>query len=242
MFFMDDVSPVYLNTDASNVGIGAYLHQLVEGKRIPIQFVSKLLTKPERRWDTVEKEAYAIVYSSKKLEYLLRDRQFILRTDSKNLTYLNTEHKPKVQRWKLSVQHMDFKVQHIAGKDNIEADAFSRWKKEERNELNVMNLEKINDRDYLPKEVYERIKKAHNMLVGHDGVQRTIESLLKTGIPKWKGMRKDVNKFIKECVICQKMSTQNIGSKINPFTLSCVEPMQRIYIDTIGHINLGIIQ
>jgi hypothetical protein len=74
------------------------------------------------------------------------------------------------------------------------------------------------------------------------GIQRTIEMLIKTGIPKWKGMRKDVTKVIKECVICQKMSTQNIGSQINPFTLSCVEPMQRIYIDTIGHINLGIIQ
>merc|ERR1712023_519506 len=30
LFFLNDKDPIYLNTDASNVGIGAYLYQVVE--------------------------------------------------------------------------------------------------------------------------------------------------------------------------------------------------------------------
>ena len=61
-----------------------------------------------------------------KLEHLIRDRPFILKTDNKNLTYLNASHREKVKRWKIAIQHYDFQVLHIPGVDNIEADAFSR--------------------------------------------------------------------------------------------------------------------
>jgi hypothetical protein len=36
LFFMDDVSPKYLYTDASNNGVGAYLYQLKDGQEVPI--------------------------------------------------------------------------------------------------------------------------------------------------------------------------------------------------------------
>jgi len=77
LFFMDDISPIYLHTDASNVGIGAYLHQQVDARRVPIQFISKTLTKTERKWDTVEKEAYAIFYAFNKLEAVPASRSNI---------------------------------------------------------------------------------------------------------------------------------------------------------------------
>jgi hypothetical protein len=51
-------------------------------------------------------------------------------------------------------------------------------------------------------------------------------------------MRNDIKQFIRECPICQKMSPMNIGSQINPFTLATCEPMKRIYIDTIGPLNI----
>ena len=41
--------------------------------------------------------------------------------------YINVNPKSKVQRWKLAIQHYDFDIEHIAGKDNIIADAFSRF-------------------------------------------------------------------------------------------------------------------
>ena len=99
LFFVDDPSPIYLHTDdASDFGIGAYLFQVRDGKEYPIQFINKAFKREQLRCDTLEKEAYAIFYALKKLEHLLRDVKFTLRTDHKNLTFLNKEHSGKVQR------------------------------------------------------------------------------------------------------------------------------------------------
>ena len=119
LFFVDEEKPVFLNTDASNHGIGASLYQLdEEGKKIPIQFISKKLNKTELGWNIVEKEMYSIFYSIMKLDHLLRDQYFILQTDSKILSHMNTDHKDKVKRWKIAIQHFNFDVLHIDGKDN----------------------------------------------------------------------------------------------------------------------------
>ena len=126
LYFIDDKLPIFLHTDASVIGIGSYLFQLKDGKRIPIRFVNKLLNKTERNWNIVEKEMYSIFFSFMKLEHLLRDTHFTLRTDSKILSHMNVDHKEKVKRWKIAIQQYDFDVEHISGKDNIEADALSR--------------------------------------------------------------------------------------------------------------------
>ena len=45
LFFLDDVSPIYLHTDASQYGMGAYLFQVREeggvNREVPIRFLSK---------------------------------------------------------------------------------------------------------------------------------------------------------------------------------------------------------
>merc|ERR1711991_969210 len=92
---MDEDLPIYLHTDASIIGIGGYLFQVKDKKRIPIQFLNKQLNSTERNWNIVEKDMHAIFYCFMKLEYLLRDRQFILRTDSRILFRMNTYHEEK---------------------------------------------------------------------------------------------------------------------------------------------------
>ena len=62
LYFIDDDAPVFLHTDASNYGIGGYLYQVIDDARVPIQFVSRKLNKRELKWNTVEKEAYAIFH------------------------------------------------------------------------------------------------------------------------------------------------------------------------------------
>ena len=99
---------------------------MIDGKEVPVAFVSKMLSDQEIRWNITEKEAYAIVYCLKKLKYLLRDRSFTLRTDHKNLIFIDTETSAKVKRWKLMVQEYDFFIEHIAGKAIVVADGFSR--------------------------------------------------------------------------------------------------------------------
>ena len=94
---------------------------------MPIAFISKTLTQAQRdKWSTPQKEGYAIYYALCKLEHLLLDREFVIHTDHKNLTYINDSVNAMVVRWKLYLQEYTFKIQYIKGQDNMVADNFSR--------------------------------------------------------------------------------------------------------------------
>ena len=132
LFFVDGDSPVFLHTDACDTGIGAYLFQITDGVEKPIGFLSKSLSGAELNWSTFEKEGFAIYKALEHFEYILRDIKFTLRTDHRNLLYLNEKASQKVQRWKLQIQQYNFDVEHIPGIDNIVADLYSR--------LNAVNI------------------------------------------------------------------------------------------------------
>jgi hypothetical protein len=247
--FVDYDAPVYLHTDASDIGIGADLFQIKGGNVIPIAFISKALNSTESRWSTPEQECYAIFYALVKYEYLLRDIFFTLRTDHRNLTFLNESPMQKVKRWKMAIMHYNFNIEHIPGKDNVIADALSRMVKKPANMKQVRDVndtdtddhiyaideETLRDVSYfrLEDEVYEKLAKVHNSVVGHHGVERMISSL-KRANENWKSMRSDCRKYIIQCVECQKMSAIKYPIHINPFTRAAYAPMDRIAIDTIG--------
>ena len=126
LFFLDPKADVFLHTDASDYGIGGYLWQQIAGREQPVAFISKSLSGPQKRWDTPQKEAYAIFYSITQLDHLLRDIHFTVKTDHKNLVYINETASPMVVRWKIAIQGYDFHILHIPGKDNLVADGFSR--------------------------------------------------------------------------------------------------------------------
>ena len=70
-WFLNDHSPIFLQTDASNYGIGAYLFQRVTQPDAtilehPIGFVSKSIGKGHSNWDIPMKEGFAIFYALKK--------------------------------------------------------------------------------------------------------------------------------------------------------------------------------
>ena len=127
LFFYDPHLPVHLHTDACNTGIGAYLFQIdAEGNELPIAFMSRNLRGAELNWSTFEQECFAIHQALKKFEYLLRDVKFTIRTDHRNLLFLNNDASSKVLHWKWDIQQYNFDVQHIPGRDNIVADLYSR--------------------------------------------------------------------------------------------------------------------
>jgi hypothetical protein len=107
LYFINDEAPIFLHTDASDYAIGAYLFQVVDDHEQPIRFMSKSLSGAQLRWSTIEKEAYAIWYSLKKFNDLLQGMKFTLRTDHRNLTFINSKSSPEVQRWKLDIQAYD---------------------------------------------------------------------------------------------------------------------------------------
>jgi transposase InsO family protein len=227
LFFLSDDGEIFLHTDASDYGLGGYCFQIINGIEKPVAFVSKMLSDSEIRWTTTEKEAYAIVYCLKKLEYLLRDRTFTLRTDHKNLIYVDAESSAKVKRWKLVVQEYDFFIEHIAGKLNTVADGFSRLLQLEEEHLY------LHDEFSLTREEHNHIETAHNEWVGHHGVERTLQKLISQG-KRWKYMREHVKRFIRRCPCCQKMSFLSTPIHTHPFTTACYEPMERWAIDTLG--------
>jgi hypothetical protein len=246
LFFVDLSAPVFLHTDASKYGIGGYLFQVINGQQKPIRFLSKSLTKTERKWSVYEKEGYAIFYCLMKMEHLLRDSHFTLRTDHRNLIFINTDLRDKVKRWKLAIQTFDFDVEHIEGEKNIEADGFSRIltipKEEElepseldHNSLFVLrsDSEPRVQVERLPADVYQNIYQVHNSDVGHFGVERTLEKL-KSIKKRWKGMRRHVKRFINRCEVCQKLSFVRPLINTAPFTLADYDPFNRICVDTIG--------
>jgi hypothetical protein len=125
--FLDGEGDVHLKTDASYYGMGTYLSQIRKGGEYPVAFLSKTLSKEQLKWKVPEKECYAIFWSFKKLEYLIRDIKFTLHTDHRNLTFLKTAGSDKILRWKLEIQGYNCRVIFIKGEDNMVADGFSRF-------------------------------------------------------------------------------------------------------------------
>ena len=261
LYFMDTQSPVFLHTDASDYGIGAYLFQVVDGEERPAAFISKTLSETQLRWSTIEKEAYAIFYALTQLQHLIRDRFFTLRTDHNNLTYLNVHPSAKVLRWKLAIQEYDFAIEHIPGKHNHVADNMSRLcasqkppKSKHNKEPNTLSsstkvvahalaslvpidVHYVYDdsiRVKIPQDKYYLLGQVHSSKVGHHGFERTYAKLQAKG-KTWDNMRAHIRQFIRQCPICQKLSYIKVPIQTHPFTVSSYAPMDKINIDYLGH-------
>lgn len=245
IFFMDDTSPIYLETDASDYGIGAYLYQVIDGTHHPIAFISKTLHGAELKWDTAQKEGYAIFYALKKWEYLLRDRFFTLKTDHDNLVKLKSMYKSekKVQRWLTCFQEYDYHLEHIKGTLNEVADTLSRLCEIESIPVadRICFLEEFR----VPQKYWKHISRVHHSNTGHRGVEATMDKL-KELIDKqeitlteegWPNMREHIKRFIRRCPCCQKMSQLKSSIKANPFTMSTYEVMERLAVDFIERLT-----
>jgi hypothetical protein len=206
--------------------------------------MSKSLDERQQRWDTPEKESYAIFLALKKWDHLLKNINFRLRTDHKNLTYLNFAGSPKVYRWKLAVQGFDFDIEHVPGKDNVVADVLSRLcprvgtdytKADQVSRVLSDYRQVLNSDGKLGQEFCQVIQKYHNSEVGHSGVERTLGAMKKHNVIPWPHMRKHVEYYIKHvCPCCQKMNQLKPVIHANPFTTSTYRVMEVINLDLIG--------
>ena len=247
LFFLDPKADVFLHTDASDYGIGGYLWQQIAGREQPVAFISKSLSGPQKRWDTPQKEAYAIFYSITQLDHLLRDIHFTVKTDHKNLVYINETASPMVVRWKIAIQGYDFHILHIPGKDNLVADGFSRLVPNVLASLVVVEPEEqemyfcpmvIESESRIPDSVRMILKRVHNSTTGHHGVERTMQKVAticeEENKPMIENLRKHVDEFIKKCPCCQKMNFLKVPVHTKHFTVASYEPHQRLNIDTMG--------
>ncbi|KAK9710011.1 RNase H-like domain found in reverse transcriptase [Popillia japonica] len=120
--------PFVLQTDASSIGAAGVLFQKEEGQRRIVSYSSLRFNKTEQRYHIKQQECLAVIWAIKRYHPYLEDRPFLLRTDSKALSWLDgfRETKSKLMRWSLLLQEFQYTVEHVPGKDNQLPDALSR--------------------------------------------------------------------------------------------------------------------
>ena len=213
---MNENAPITLQTDASDYEIGGYLFQTVDGMVQVIMCISKVL------------------------EDMLKHVRFHLKTDHKNLAYINCAHTGKVAQWKLYLQDWNFTVSWVEGQEVHQQvpDKLSRLVS------NPEEIETSNDTDTATLSVavaqvdisdaeYAIISSQHNATRGHSGVDVTLNRLREGGYT-FPNLELKVRTFIRKCPLCQLTSQIKPLVKVKRFTTAALYPFQVICADHIG--------
>ena len=124
---------VGISCDASELGIGAVLfHRYQDSSERPITNASKTLTKAQRHYSQIHKEALAIIFALKKFHQFLYGRQFILITDHKPLItifgpFKETPHfaANQLARGSLMLSQYNYTIEYRKTANHGNADALS---------------------------------------------------------------------------------------------------------------------
>ena len=143
----DPTLEVCVFSDASHTHWGAVITQVpAEQMQLPLReqvhqpliFLSGAFRGSSLKWPIIDKEAYALIHTVRKCDYLLiRERGCHLFTDHRNLIYLfnpagegrsmGRPQAERVQRWGWILMGLNYVIHHVPGEDNIWADMLSRW-------------------------------------------------------------------------------------------------------------------
>ncbi|XP_078694909.1 uncharacterized protein LOC144923898 [Branchiostoma floridae x Branchiostoma belcheri] len=125
----DHDKPFVIQVDACDNGVGAVLSQAdEEGRDHPIAYRSQKLSERQKKWSTIEKECYAILFAIEQFRYYVYGRPFTVQSDHKPLTWLGQirDKNRRLMRWSLNLQGYDITFEHKKGAQNGNADALSR--------------------------------------------------------------------------------------------------------------------
>lgn len=149
-----DDADLFLFTDASLDGWAAALFQIklykpevsiITQDLEPLYFLSGNFEGAKHRWSIPEKEAFAIVESVERLDYMLiRIKPFYILTDHRNHkfifdsnTHLKQATRHKISRWALSLSSFNYNILFIEGNNNLWADLLSCWGQKQCSSLSV---------------------------------------------------------------------------------------------------------
>ena len=126
-----------VETDASNLGLGAVLLQAGQDKiEHPICYLSRALTDAEKNYDTSNKEGLGVVWACSELRPYLYGKPFTIRSDHQPLKWALNLSDPKMPRdkrqmtrlihWGAALQEYDYEIEHKPGRSMLFADPLSR--------------------------------------------------------------------------------------------------------------------
>lgn len=193
---------------------------------MPIAFASRALNKREQTIMTdsaIEKELLAIVWSVKHFRQYLYGRKFLIYTDHKPLTYLNSmcNENLRLMKYKAELSEFEFDIKYKKGCLNTNADALSR-----------MFIVLVADEDVRLKLIEEN---HDTVTAGHRGVETTIKRINKLGY-SWPEIRKDVREVLKKCQSCQKHKMYRKTKMPMMETDTPSHPWQKVALDIVGHL------
>jgi transposase InsO family protein len=216
--------PLRIETDASDLALGACASQERNGNWHPIAYYSRKFTGPEERYDVHDKELMAIVDAMKHWRiYAESCSELTVFTDHKNLThFLTTKELNKRQvRWAELLGQYKFKIVYTPGKDNARADALSRRKDlagtkevvsgailQQYKDGSLGPTQQLNNilkiTNQVPEELQTEIIRQHHddPVHGHPGIARTMELIQRNY--EFSNMKDKVRDFISKCADCQK--------------------------------------
>ena len=130
----DPQLPVVVQTDACEAGVsGVMSHVMPNGDEKPVLFLSRALSKSERNYSQLDREALAIFWTVKKLHRFLYLKHFTLMTDCQALTSIFHPAKEipqmsaqRLQRYAIYLSGMSYDIKFRKSGENGNADALSR--------------------------------------------------------------------------------------------------------------------
>lgn len=138
--------PIELFTDASSLGFGAVLIQIINDRQHVVAYFSMRTTEIESRYHSYELETLAVVRAIKHFRHFLYGRKFKVITDCNALKA--SKHKqellPRVYRWWAYLQNFDFDIEYRKGERMQHADFLSRNLDQLSVNIMTKNLDWIN--------------------------------------------------------------------------------------------------
>ena len=143
LIYPEPTKPYILYTDSSKYTWAGILTQTcvyidpvtqqTQNIDLPVNFQSGSYTVSQEKWSTLQKEAYAIYASFKKIVFYLRDTQVLIKSDHaplRKFIYANTSN-DRLTAWAQDLfaitPYIDF--EHLKGTQNILSDAILRIKR-----------------------------------------------------------------------------------------------------------------
>ena len=123
-----DEGAYVLDTDASQIGLGAVLQQRQGDELRVIAYASRCLSRAERNYSTTRRELLAVIFGFKQFRQFLLGRHFLLGVDHSALTYLRKtpEIMGQAARWLDYIEQYLFTIVHRNGKAHGNCDGLSR--------------------------------------------------------------------------------------------------------------------